>query len=114
MVASDGFEQSDFNCSDVLFCKTELIDNFPPANHERICENKKNTDGYTTQYIDIMRQVIDEENISNDNQGKKDALTAVIAKKMECRDLPPSKNLAKSMATLIRQPESQKGKRKKL
>ena len=114
VVASEGFEQSDLDCGDMLFSKTELIDNFPSANYGGVRRNKKNTDEYTTSYLDIMHQVIDEENISNDNQGKKEALTAAFVTKMESCGLPPSKNLAKSMATLIRQVDSQKGKRKKL
>ena len=81
IVASDGFEQSDLDCNGMLFRKKELIDNFQPANYVKIC---KKTTEYTTPYIDIMFQVIDEENISYNNQGKKEALTAVFIKKMEC------------------------------
>ncbi|MBD5400711.1 hypothetical protein HDR61_03125 [bacterium] len=65
---------------------------------------------YTTPYLEIMHEVIDEEQISATNQGNKEALIEIIDNKMKERGLPKSKNLTNAMATLIRLPESQKGK----
>ncbi|MDR1691339.1 MAG: hypothetical protein LBR35_00655 [Rickettsiales bacterium] len=68
---------------------------------------------YTTPYLDIMLEVIEEEKITNENQDKKDRLVGIIKSKMKELNLDESKNLANSMATLIRNPESQGGKNKK-
>ncbi|MDR0726956.1 MAG: hypothetical protein LBF37_02730 [Rickettsiales bacterium] len=67
---------------------------------------------YTTPYIDIMLEVIAEQKITEDNQGKKEQLKSEIMTKLTKHHLE-SGNLAGVMATLIRLPESQKGKAKK-
>ncbi len=67
------------------------------------------TTGYTTDYIEIMLEVIEEQGISNTYQGKKELLSTIILQKMIARGLPKSNHLANSLATAIRLPESQKG-----
>lgn len=66
---------------------------------------------YTTPYLDIMQEVIREMEISRDNQGKKEAIAALLAKKLaDHKGTPSSQKLADAMATLVRLPESQKGR----
>lgn len=69
--------------------------------------------GYTTPYIDIIFSVINSQNISQEYQGKVEHLKDVIKTEMRNRELPKSDNLAGAIATIIRLPESQKGKAKK-
>lgn len=69
--------------------------------------------GYTTPYIDIIFSVINEQNISNEYQSKADTLKSFIKTEMKNRGLPESDKLAGAIATIIRLPESQKGKAKK-
>lgn len=69
---------------------------------------------YTTPYLEIMRNVIIKEGLSADNQSKKVSLANLIEREMKKKGLPESKNLANAMATLIRLPEYQKGKARKL
>lgn len=67
--------------------------------------------GYTTPYLEMMQEVIKELEISKENQGKKEAIAALFAKKLADHKLtPPSQKLADTMATLVRLPESQKGR----
>lgn len=68
---------------------------------------------YKTVYMQIMEEVIIEENLSNENQRKKEVLKDIIMDKMKKYNLPESNNLASSMATLIRNPESQSGRKSK-
>lgn len=69
---------------------------------------------YTTPYLEMMREVIRELEISRDNQGKKEAIAALFAKKlMDHKITPPSQKLADAMATLVRLPESQQGRAKR-
>lgn len=69
--------------------------------------------GYTTPYLEMMREVIRELEISKDNQGKKEAIAAVFEKKLiDHKITPPSQKLADAMATLVRLPESQQGRAK--
>ena len=69
--------------------------------------------GYTTPYIDIIFSVINSQNISQEYQGKVEHLKDVIKTEMRNRELPESDNLAGAIATIIRLPESQRGKAKK-
>ncbi|MBS0271176.1 MAG: hypothetical protein JSR85_00840 [Proteobacteria bacterium] len=69
--------------------------------------------GYTTPYLEMMGEVIRELEISRENQGKKEAIAALFAKKLADHKLtPPSQKLADAMATLVRLPESQQGRAK--
>lgn len=69
--------------------------------------------GYTTPYLEMMREVIRELGISRENQEKKEAIAALFAKKLADHKItPPSKKLADAMATLVRLPESQQGRAK--
>ncbi len=70
--------------------------------------------GYTTPYLDMMKEVIRELEISRENQEKKEAIAAVFEKKLNDHKLtPPSQKLADAMATLVRLPESQQGRAKR-
>lgn len=70
--------------------------------------------GYTTPYLEMMREVISELEISRENQGKKEAIAAVFEKKLlDHKITPPSQKLADAMATLVRLPESQQGRAKR-
>lgn len=71
-------------------------------------------DTYKSVYMLIMEEIIQEENISDKNQSKKEALKNIVLQKMKRYKVPESTKLADAMATLIRQPNSQKGRRKKL
>jgi hypothetical protein len=69
--------------------------------------------GYTTPYLKMMREVINELEISRENQGKKEAIAAVFEKKLaDHKATPSSQKLADAMATLVRLPESQQGRAK--
>jgi len=68
---------------------------------------------YTTPYLEMMREVIRELEISRENQGKKEAIAAVFEKKLvDHKATPSSQKLADAMATLVRLPESQQGRAK--
>lgn len=70
--------------------------------------------GYTTPYLEMMQEVIRELKITEEHQGKKDAIAALFEKKLADHKMtPPSKNLANTMATLVRLPESQQGRAKR-
>ena len=70
--------------------------------------------GYTTPYLEMMLEVISALGISKENQVKKEAVTALFAKKLIDHKLtPPSQKLADAMATLVRLPESQQGRAKR-
>lgn len=63
---------------------------------------------YKTPYIDLMFRAIDENGISEKNQGKVDNLTLwFMEQKIDGKNI--TKTLAQKMATFIRLPESQKG-----
>ena len=64
---------------------------------------------YSTPYMEIMVEVINELKITDTNQPLKKILTDVIIQKMTEHGLRPSQSLAEYMATIIRLPESQKG-----
>ncbi len=68
--------------------------------------------GYTSPYIELMKQAIIKNKISKSKQGKKESLTDWFMNQSST-DVPISKNMAKMMATIIRLPESQKGGLKK-
>jgi hypothetical protein len=68
---------------------------------------------YTTPYLEMMREVIRELEISRENQSKKEAITAIFEKKLaDHKATPSSRKLANAMATLVRLPESQQGRAK--
>ncbi len=70
--------------------------------------------GYTTPYLEMMREVIRELEISKENQGKKEAISAIFEKKLADHKMTPSsQKLADAMATLVRLPESQQGRAKR-
>jgi hypothetical protein len=70
--------------------------------------------GYTTPYLDMMREVIRELEISSENQGKKEAIAALFEEKLAYHKTTPlSQKLADAMATLVRLPESQQGRAKR-
>lgn len=75
-----------------------------PINNFPLVEN------YTTPYLEIMAEVIQEAGLTTDNQSKKDVLKLMINKKFTEYGLEQSDNLADAMATLIRTPNSQKGR----
>ena len=64
---------------------------------------------YSTPYMEIMVEVINELKITDTNQPLKKILTDVIIQKMTEHGLRPSQSLTEYMATIIRLPESQKG-----
>jgi hypothetical protein len=69
--------------------------------------------GYTTPYLEMMREVISELEISRENQSKKEAIAAIFEQKLaDHKATPPSQKLADAMATLVRLPESQQGRAK--
>lgn len=72
-----------------------------------------NSSGYTTPYLEMMQEVIREQDITRENQGKKESISASFAKKLYDHKLTPSsQKLADAMATLVRLPESQQGRAK--
>lgn len=76
-------------------------------------ETPEISSGYTTPYLEMMREVIRELGISKENQEKKEVIATLLAKKLADHELtPPSKKLADAMATLVRLPESQQGRAK--
>ena len=103
----------DFVCDDKRYENAEISADelhtvFPtpifPHHSKHLCD-------YTTPYIEIMYEVIIEEQITNENQGKVTALVEKIKEKMKARGLQVSNNIAETMATIMRQPSSQRGKR---
>ena len=87
----------------------ELKSIFP---HQESLNQTKGT--YKSVYMLIMEETIQEEHISDKNQSKKEVLKEIIIQKMKKYRVPESTKLADAMATMIRQPNSQKGRRKKL
>jgi hypothetical protein len=69
---------------------------------------------YMTPYLEMMREVIKELDISKENQGKKEAIAALFETKLRVhKSTPVSQKLADAMATLVRLPESQHGRAKR-
>jgi len=83
---------------------------YPPATAS---PSSTKSNKYTTPYLEIIAEVIWEEKITNKNQSKAEVLTHIILNKMTERGLSPSKKIAEAMTSIIRLPESQKGKAKK-
>jgi len=70
--------------------------------------------GYTTPYLEMMREAIRELEITRENQGKKEAIAALFEEKLAYHKTTPlSQKLADAMATLVRLPESQQGRAKR-
>ena len=65
---------------------------------------------YKSIYQTIMEDVILSQGITDENQGNVESLKIVFETAMKKYGVPESKILASKMPTLIRQPESQKGK----
>lgn len=104
-------EDNSILIDDILYRNIQILTDilrkqFPPFTPQVFEEFK----GYTTPYIEIMLETIREERLSAENQSKAEALTDIIANKMAKRGLNKSEKLATAMATLIRMPESQKGR----
>lgn len=91
---------------DILIDFSELVSVFPG-------NIKNQPDGYKSKYMLLMEDVINQEGITDKNQSKQEYLRDIIANKMKEKGLPESNKLADAMATLIRQPWSQKGRNKK-
>lgn len=91
---------------DILISFAELVSIFPG-------QNRKQVNTYKSEYMLLMEEVINQEKITDKNQSKKDELQKTIEQKMKDKKLPASAKLASAMATLIRQPWSQKGRNKK-
>lgn len=75
--------------------------------------NRKHPNEYKSIYMKLMEEVVFQENITDKNQSKHAVLKDIIINKMHEKKLPASDKLADAMATLIRQPWSQKGRNKK-
>lgn len=75
--------------------------------------SRKQKNTYQSEYMTLMKEVVEEEHISENNQSKHTVLKDIFIKKMKEHNLPASDKLADAMATLIRQPWSQKGRNKK-
>ncbi|MBD5405964.1 hypothetical protein HDR59_05455 [bacterium] len=73
--------------------------------------NESTPTAYTTIYLDLMKKIIKQENITAENQLKKDYLKKIFNEELKKSGYESNK-LADAMATLIRLPESQRGKRK--
>lgn len=104
-------EQNSLETDDSIYRNIQILadilkQQFPPLT-TRVSEALQ---GYTTPYIEIMMETIREEKLSDENQSKKDVLTTIISAKMAQRGLNKSEKLATAMATVIRMPESQKGR----
>ena len=104
--AENSLESNSLTYRNIQILTNILKKQFPPFTSQ-VSEEVK---GYTTPYIEIMLETIREEKLSAENQSKAEALTDIIANKMAKRGLNKSEKLATAMATLIRMPESQKGR----
>lgn len=93
---------------------TDLMDTFYPDDEEDATPPVRPEIGsYTTPYINVMLQVIEEEKLSSENQGKAEYLATVIREKLEKLGVRASDKLSTAMATIIRLPESQEPWKKK-
>lgn len=92
---------------------TELEFSFPalkklfPFKEQTIKERLQHT-GYTTPYLEIALEVIEEMQITNDNQLMAKNLTKIFIQKLEQQNLPTSHRIASVLTTIIRLPKSQK------
>ncbi len=112
----------DYSCvskyESFVFCKVNFIElkdlfsrkSIPSVNYGSPFSSKEI---YTSPYIEIMLEVIKEQKITKQNQMIKKQIVYLLEEKMKTKNLPTSKNLAEAMATLIRLPQSQKGKANK-
>lgn len=110
VISDHMFYQSDLDCRRMLFNKGEIIKNFP--SNKVAVNGIETTNDYTTPYLEIMKCVIKQENINAKNQSKIEYLKDIIRQKMQEFGLPRSQKLCESMATIIRLPESQNGRRR--
>lgn len=91
---------------DILIDFSELASVFPGT-----IKNQPN--GYKSKYMLLMDEVINQEGITDKNQSKHDILTDIFKQKLKANGIRESNNLASAMATLIRQPWAQAGRKKK-
>lgn len=112
----DNWEKSSLNPKKGLeWAKKKGIEYHPVLDECLLTSNTipETSSGYTTPYLEMMREVIGELEISKENQGKKEAIAALFEKKLaDHKGTPSSQKLADAMATLVRLPESQKGRAK--
>lgn len=111
----------DINNNNILNTQNEIVAQYVDIKFDELKsvfshrEPKKQTkDVYKSTYMLIMEEIIQEENISDKNQSKKEVLKDIVIHKMKQYKVPESTKLADAIATIIRQPNSQKGRRKKL
>lgn len=116
-VDRDNWTQSTLNPKKGLeWAKKKGIDYHPVLDEYLLTLDTTSTiaSEYTTPYLEMMREVISELEISKENQGKKEAIAAVFKKKLaDHKTTPHSQKLADAMATLVRLPESQQGRAKR-
>ncbi|MDR3208720.1 MAG: hypothetical protein LBT45_02610 [Rickettsiales bacterium] len=97
------YESGDY--SDIEIAAQDLHKYFPKKDISMSIKPTK----YTTPYLEMMSEVIQEQKIIATNQGKAELLQRAFLSKMGERGIRESKALAKSMATCIRLPDSQHG-----
>lgn len=78
-----------------------------------IVNSDSGLNSYTTPYLDIIKEVIQQEHINNENQSKATSLASTFHNKLKLYGLPDSDKLATAMATIVRLPESQNRHKKK-
>ena len=92
--------------SDIAIDFSELSSIFPGY-------TRKQPNKYKSEYMLLMEDVINQEGITDKNQSKHDILTDIFKQKLKAKGIRESNNLASAMATLIRQPWAQAGRKKK-
>lgn len=116
-VDRDNWEKSSLNPKKGLeWAKKKEIEYHPVLDEYLLTLHKEPAiaSGYTTPYLEMMREVVRELELSKENQGKKEAIAALLEQKLaEHNATPPSQKLADAMATLVRLPESQQGRAKR-
>lgn len=90
---------------EMLSCRTLKEDNVKEQHNPII--------NYTTPYLDIINEIIQEQKISYENQILKKELEYEIKKKAENKNFHVSERIVNVMATILRLPEMQKGGVKK-
>jgi len=111
----DSYGYTGTEYTDIEISVADLHKNFskPPAEPRGSApQNSKGSPTYTTPYLEIMHEVIEELGITKENRLLKKELVAPIVAKMKNR-VPESKEAAEYMAMFIRPPEAQKGGVKK-
>jgi len=65
--------------------------------------------GYSSPYLEMMLEIIEEEKIDENYDVKSDNLKGIIKKKMEKRLLPESQKIVDAISTMLRPVKAQKG-----